>query len=125
MSSFDEVTVDDNAMKIYVGLPADEGPHPAMLVMCHGAGIDDFTKDRVDRLAEAGYVAAAPDMFHRIPEIKAGAEKRAKMTDAQIVNDIQATVDYLQGRPDVDASRIGIVGHCMGAFHFRAPSRVR
>ena len=120
MSSFEELTVDGNAMKTYVGLPAGKGPHPAMVVMCHGAGIDDFTKDRVDRLAQAGFAAAAPDVFHRILDITDGAEKRANMTDTQIANDINATVDYLLGRSDVDGSRLGIIGHCMGGrFSFQ------
>ena len=118
MSSFEELTVDGSTMQTYVGVPESQGshsgPHPAMVVMCHGAGIDDFTKDRVDRLAQAGFVAAAPDVFHRIPDITDPAEKRTNMTDTQIANDIKATISFLQGRSDVDGSRIGIVGHCMG-----------
>ena len=120
MSSFEELTVDGSQMRTYVGAPSGAGPHPAMIVMCHGAGIDDFTKDRVDRLAQAGYVTAAPNLFHKIPDITDPAEKRANMTDTRIVNDIKATVDYLQGCSDVDGSRIGIVGHCMGGrFSFQ------
>jgi carboxymethylenebutenolidase len=114
MSSIEELTVGGSAMKTYVGLPAGTGPHPAMVVMCHGAGIDEFTKDRVDQLAKAGYAAAAPDVFHRIPEITDSAEKRASMTDGEIADDINATVDFIQAHPNVDGSRIGIIGHCMG-----------
>lgn len=114
MSSIEELTVDGGAMKTYVATPAGTEPHPAMIVMCHGAGIDDFTKDRADQLAEAGFVAAAPDIFHRIPDITDGAEKRANMSDVQIANDIKTTEDFLLARSDVDGKRIGIIGHCMG-----------
>ncbi|MEQ8195423.1 MAG: dienelactone hydrolase family protein [Rhodospirillales bacterium] len=114
MAAYEEIIVDDNPSRLCVGVPPGKGPHPAMIVMCHGAGLDKFTEDRVDRLAEAGYVTAAPDVFHRIAHITDSAEKRANMTDTEIGNDIVATIDYLQARDDVDGSRIGIVGHCMG-----------
>jgi len=114
MSSFEELTVDGSQMKMYIGAPSEGGPHPAMIVMCHGAGIDGFTEDRVDQLAQAGYIAVAPDMFHRIPDITDGAEKRENMSDVEIANDIQVAEDYLLGRSDVDKARIGIIGHCMG-----------
>jgi carboxymethylenebutenolidase len=53
-------------------------------------------------------------MFHCIPDITDGAKKRDNLSDVEIANDIHATVDYVQGRSDVDGSRIGIIGHCMG-----------
>lgn len=114
MSSTEQLTVDGGTMRTYVAVPSGAGPHPAMVVMCHGAGIDEFTEDRVNQLAEAGFVAAAPDIFHRIPNITDGAEKRANMTDAGIADDINATIGFLQSHSDVDSSRIGIIGHCMG-----------
>jgi carboxymethylenebutenolidase len=114
MPQYEEIIVDGNPTRLCVGTPSGKGPHPAMVVMCHGAGLDGFTQDRVDQLAKAGYVTAAPDMFHRIPHITDSAEKRANMTDTEIANDIVATIDYLQARDDVDGTRIGIVGHCMG-----------
>ena len=114
MSSFEELTVDGSQMRLYVGAPSEAGPHSAVIVMCHGTGIDGFTEDRVDQLAQAGYVAVAPDMFHCIPDITDGAKKRDNLSDVEIANDIHATVDYVQGRSDVDGSRIGIIGHCMG-----------
>jgi pimeloyl-ACP methyl ester carboxylesterase len=33
---------------------------------------------------------------------------------AKFAEDLIASVDYLEGRPDVDATRIGVVGHSMG-----------
>ena len=64
MARFDTVEVGGSPMRICLGLPDHDGPAPLVVVMCHITGLDGFTEDRVDRLASAGYVAAAPDVFH-------------------------------------------------------------
>jgi carboxymethylenebutenolidase len=82
--------------------------------MFHRAGIDAFTKDRVDRLAAAGYAAAAPDLYHRLPDDMDEAVKMTSLKDVEVLADVQATVDHLRGLGTVDTERIAILGHCMG-----------
>ena len=64
MARFDTIDVGGKPMRICVASPAGNGPHAAVILMCHINGLDAFTEDRIDRLAAAGYVAAAPDIFH-------------------------------------------------------------
>jgi carboxymethylenebutenolidase len=61
MERTDSVVVDGSGMDVYVALPDGAGPHPGVLVTFHRGGLDQFTIDRVDRLAEAGFAACAPD----------------------------------------------------------------
>jgi len=67
-------------------------------------------------VAGEGFVAAAPDLYHRDPlDCKDDAPtRRMRLTDATVIADVNATVDYLQSRHFVDPTRIGIVGFCMG-----------
>ncbi|MEE9251002.1 MAG: dienelactone hydrolase family protein [Alphaproteobacteria bacterium] len=114
MSRYDEIEVGGSPMAIFLAAPEGPRPHPAVLLMCHGAGIDEFTRDVAERLAAAGYVAGAPDIFHRQPGIEDPVEKRANLKDSEIAADIDATVARLEGMADVQAGNLSILGHCMG-----------
>lgn len=114
MSQMESVTVDGSPMDVYVGIPSGSGPHPAVIVAHHRGGIDDFTKDRVDKLAAAGFAAAAPDLFHRTPKDADSDTKMANRKDPEIKADVNATVELLKGKGEVDGGKIAIMGHCMG-----------
>lgn len=108
------IPVGDDSMSLYLGVPDGKGPFPGVVVMFHRAGIDPFTKDRVDRLAAAGYVAAAPDLYHRLPETMDEPTKMTSLKDVEILADVQATVDYFGEIRIVRGDSLAILGHCMG-----------
>lgn len=114
MARFDTVEVGGAPMRICIAAPEGAGPHPAVIVMCHIGGLDAFTEDRVDRLAEAGYVAAAPDIFHYHDWIEERDKRRATLRDSRVLADIEATLFHIDGAESVDAGRTAILGHCMG-----------
>ncbi len=122
---WDTVTVEDGEMRCYVAEPAGGGPYPAVIVIHHAAGVDDFTRAMSDRLAAAGYVAVAPDLYHREdPNSSDDAMTRLRrLRDENIVKDGTAAIQHLRRLPSVDAGRIGSTGFCMGgrvAFLFAA-----
>ncbi len=115
MARFDTVHVNGSPMRVCIAAPAGGGgARPLVIVMCHIGGLDAFTEDRVDRLAAAGWVAAAPDVFHYHEWIEEREARRASLHDARIVDDIDAAIAHARASEEVDRSRTGIVGHCMG-----------
>src|SRR5918994_1210059 len=65
-SSWENVDVDDSTMRVYVSLPETDRPAPGVIVIQGQSGVEDFLE--VTRMiARQGYVAAAPDLFHRDP----------------------------------------------------------
>jgi len=114
MGTMTQIRVQDSAMDVYVDGPARSKPGPAIILMYHRGGIDEFTKHVVGRLVSAGYVVAAPEISHRCPQEIPIADRKALLKDAEVVADIQATLDYLRSRPDVAPDQIAIMGHCMG-----------
>jgi carboxymethylenebutenolidase len=118
MPSFtDKLTVGGHEMDMYASLPSGSGPHPAVVIAFHVGGLDEFDKVMADRLADAGYVAVVPDLFHRYtPEQLNGPrlERLGYLRDADIIADMNAAVDFLTANSSIDNERIGVTGFCMG-----------
>jgi len=78
-------------------------------------GLTDDTRLQADRLAAAGYLAVAPDLFARGGALRCvKATFSALMADeGQPFDDIEATRGWLGGRDDC-RGRTGVIGFCMG-----------
>ncbi len=109
-----QIAVDGAEMNVYMAEPDGAGPHPAILLTFHRGGVDEFTCTYIDDLAAAGYVAVAPNFYHRSPADSDSGEAQGRVIDAELVADIDATVAMLQGLSSVKSDAIGIVGHCFG-----------
>jgi carboxymethylenebutenolidase len=118
MPSFMEtIKVGEQDMPMYASVPSGSGPFPAVIVAHHAGGVDQFDKTICDRLAQEGYAAVCPDLFHRITEEmvqSTGKTRRELLQDPEIVTDVNATIEFLQKHPAIDNERIGITGFCMG-----------
>ena len=115
-SSWQQIESDNSMMRLHVSVPAGSGPLPGLVVIQHQGGVDEFVQNMTQRLAEAGYVAAAPDLYHRDgPDCKDDiVTRRSRLGDRRIVNDVNAVVTFLQRYPAVGGSRLGVIGFCMG-----------
>lgn len=114
--SWESATVDGSAMRLYLCRPDGNGPFPSVMVIQNQDGVAEFTQEMTRRVAEAGYVAVAPDLYHRNPpEINNDHAKRAAgRLDVNVHKDVGASIDFLKGCAGVDVNRLGIVGFCMG-----------
>lgn len=111
MATVESITSGGVPMDVYLAMPEGAGPFPAVVLAHHRGGIDDFTKDRADRLAAAGFIGAVPDLFHRMP---ADTENPIPLlNDKHIIEDLAATVDHLKGKSECNG-KLAIGGHCMG-----------
>ena len=115
-SFWDKLQVDGQDMNLYASIPTGSGPFPAVVVIQAAGGVNDFITTVSDRLAEEGYVAVAPDLFHRItdPSITDGITKAGQLSDPEIIADVNATVAFLRNHSAVDGEKIGVTGFCMG-----------
>jgi carboxymethylenebutenolidase len=116
-SSWETLQVNNSDMPVYMATPEGSGPFPAVVVIQAADGVDEFIQTIADRLADQGYAAVAPSLYHRTTEAieKAkGKTRRQLLDDPEIVADINATVTFMQQHPSVNGERIGITGFCMG-----------
>ena len=112
---WDTVNVDGQPMRVYLGVPEGAPRRAGLLVAQHGPGVDGFIQDAVNRLFRQGYVAAAPELFHRQPaEIKEGTSRVGLLKDDEIIADMNATLAHMKSIKGLAVGPIGIVGFCMG-----------
>lgn len=113
---WDTVQVDGAPMRCYVTVPDGSGPFPAVIVIQHAGGVDAFVQTMTDRIAEAGFVGVAPDLYHREDPSTADdpMTRMSRLRDRTIVADVSAAIEHAKALPEVRAERIGITGFCMG-----------
>ena len=116
VSSWESIKVDDGVMKLYVSRSDGSGPFPGIVVIQGQNGVNLFIEEITQKLAGAGYVAVAPDLYHSdSPDCRDdGPTRRARLRDVSVISDINATVEFLKRQRTVDGDRLGIIGFCMG-----------
>lgn len=96
------------------------GTGPGVIVMQEWWGLDPHLKQSVDRLADAGFVALAPDLYHGDlaghDEMDKAAELMTSLPPDRAARDMSGAVDFLAAHPAVTGERLGVVGFCMGGM---------
>jgi len=113
--SWKELKTESGVMRVHLSLPDGAGPFPGIVIIHNQGGINDILHLPAE-LASAGYAAAAPDMYYRdgIDCRDPAPTRRARLRDASVITDVNATVDFFKGQQGVDGARLGILGFCMG-----------
>lgn len=99
----------------YLALPA-RGSGPGVLVLQEWWGLVDHIRDVCDRLARAGFVALAPDLYRGESASDPDAAGRLMM-DLEIpraARDLDAAVTALLNETGTVGGSVGVVGFCMG-----------
>ena len=103
----------------YLALPAGRRG-PGVIVVQEWWGLDSGTKEMADRLAAAGFVALAPDLYHGKlaghTEMDKAGELMAAMPAERAARDMSAAVDYLADHDATSNDGIGVMGFCMGGL---------
>jgi carboxymethylenebutenolidase len=118
-----ELATHDGPMNAFLVKP-DQRPSAAMVVVQEAFGVNGHIQNICRRLAREGYVAIAPELFHRegqglvfgydeFPKLR---PIFAKMTNESILTDVGAALDALRASPDVDPTRVGVIGFCVGGL---------
>jgi carboxymethylenebutenolidase len=113
---------DGTRMAAYVARPEHGGPHPGLVVFQEAFGVNGHIRNVSDRFAAEGYVAIAPELFHRtapgfegsytdfpsvMPHLKAVTTETAEL-------DVRSAYEWLRSNAQVRANEISSVGFCMG-----------
>ncbi|MGB8475263.1 MAG: dienelactone hydrolase family protein [Candidatus Acidiferrum sp.] len=121
-SEYVELSVNDGTkMRAWTARPKEAGAHPGLLVFQEAFGVNAHIRDIAGRFAREGFVAVAPELFHRtgtgfeghyddfpgvMPHMKA-------LHDPSMAADLRSAYDWLRGAIGANLP-ISSVGYCMG-----------
>ncbi|MDR7082661.1 carboxymethylenebutenolidase [Arthrobacter ginsengisoli] len=99
----------------YLAEPAGNGPFPAVLMIHEAFGLNDISRRQADRLARAGYLTLAVDLFS-----DGGARRCLVSTMRSLMSgtgkaftDLAAAQAWLE-RSGRTNGKMGVIGFCMG-----------
>ncbi len=105
------------------GRPTSQPPLgvPAILLLHEWWGLNDQIKQVARRLAEAGFVALAPDLYSRCGHTVTADPQEASALMAALssqwaLRDLNGATQYLKARPFADPLRVGVIGFSMGGM---------
>ncbi|OGQ74054.1 MAG: hypothetical protein A3G40_00040 [Deltaproteobacteria bacterium RIFCSPLOWO2_12_FULL_57_22] len=120
-SSTLQVNTPDGTMETYEARQKEGGACPAIIVLMEAFGLNSHIKDITERIAREGYVAAAPDLYHReserlVPykELQKAIGLMNRLQDPKVMADVGAVISHLKSQSYVKGGAIGVTGFCMG-----------
>jgi len=115
-----QVPVVDGQLPAYYARPEGNGPYPVVLVIEEIFGVHDYIKDICRRLAKAGYLAVAPELYARLADLSQMTDVQqiirdviSKAPDAMVLSDLDSTAAWAAANGG-DARRLGVTGFCRG-----------
>lgn len=119
------ISVHGEPMQAYLAQPEAAGKYPAVLVLMEIFGVNSHIQDVANRLAAEGYIALAPNYYHRTTDnlelgytdrdVLAGRKHKEQTTRGNLLADLQASLDFLKTLPNFNpAGATGCVGFCFG-----------
>ncbi len=118
------VTVAAQTMGAYLARPSQPGSYPGVLVFMEIFGVNAHIREVTERVAAEGYVALAPDFFHRTgPGVEYGYDETGmseglkllgQLKADDMIADARASIAFLKRKAYVRGDRIGAVGFCVG-----------
>jgi carboxymethylenebutenolidase len=118
-----EVTIPaaDADLPGYRAMPATGQGFPVVLVVEEIFGVHEHIRDVCRRFAKLGYLAIAPELFARQGDVSKMADPQeimstvvAKVPDAQVMADLDATVAWVEKSGTGNPAKLGITGFCWG-----------
>ncbi|MBV9735466.1 MAG: dienelactone hydrolase family protein [Acidisphaera sp.] len=115
-----QIPVSDGHLPGYAARPDGAGPFPTILVIEEIFGVHEYVKDTCRRLAKAGYLAVAPELYARIADLSKMTDSAqifrdviSKAPDATFLADLDSTAAWAAANHG-DANRLGVMGFCRG-----------
>ncbi len=121
-SAYVQLSVNDGTtMRAWVARPKEEGARLGLLVFQEAFGVNAHIREVAERFAREGFVAVAPELFHRTgagfegryDDFPATMPHMKALNDSSMAADHRAAFDWLRATmgPEIP---VFAIGYCMG-----------
>jgi carboxymethylenebutenolidase len=114
---------DGRSVETFVAFPESKDKRPVVLVIHEIFGMSDWVQNLADELAEAGYIAIAPDLLSgagpnggrtsSFPDQSKVTEAVSHLNPDQVTADLNAVADYAKKLPASNGT-LFVTGYCWG-----------
>jgi carboxymethylenebutenolidase len=116
-----KIPVADGEIPAYRAAPSGEGPFPVVLVVQEIFGVHEHIRDVCRRLARAGYLAVAPELYARQGDVGRMTDIQeivgkvvSRVPDSQVMADLDAAAAWAAQHGKGDAAKLAVTGFCWG-----------
>ena len=121
-ASWETIDSGGSPMRLYVARPKSEARVPCIIVQQEAFGVNDYMQDVTHRFAALGYLAIAPELYHRTApgfigdynDLGTAMPHMKALTNPLIEEDMRASFAWLQQDAQADTDRTASVGFCLG-----------
>ena len=113
---------DGTSMAAFVARPKDSDKHPGIFIFQEAYGVNSHIRDVTKRFAREGFIAIAPELFHRTAhgfegdynDFNSTRVHTQALTNEGLLADINAINDWMHNNTKLLYDEIASVGFCMG-----------
>ena len=116
-----QIQTTDGDIPAYRAKPEQGTSLPVVLVVQEIFGVHEHIKDICRRFAKLGYLAIAPELYSRQGDVSNLSDSQeiisqvvSRVPDAQVLNDLDATVAWARESGEANVEKLGITGFCWG-----------
>lgn len=113
----------DRTVHCFLVFPEAKEKAPVVLVIHENRGLNDWARSLADQLAEAGYIAIAPDLLSGMgpdggktsdfPDRNAARDAIYQLSQEQVTADLNAVADFAKKIP-AGNGKVAVAGFCWG-----------
>jgi carboxymethylenebutenolidase len=108
----------NDTINAYFARPLGPGPFPAMVLLHHMPGWDEWYREATRKFAHHGYATISPNLYFRaghgtVEDVTAKVRGEGGVADDQVMGDLDGAVRYLRSLPYV-SGKVGVFGTCSG-----------
>jgi carboxymethylenebutenolidase len=112
---------DGKLINAYYARPMGSGPFPAIVLVHHLPGWDEFYRETARRFAQHGYITLSPNLYFdwgggTPDDAAAKARGAGGVSDDSVVGDCEGARKFLLAQPYANG-KVGIIGTCSGGRH--------
>ena len=105
----------------YYSRPLGGGSYPGIVLIPHGPGWDEFSRETARRFTEHGYSVLCPNIYERYgggtpKEVNAKVRAAGGVPDDSAMGDTAGALSFLRNQPNANG-KVGVIGMCSGGRH--------
>lgn len=108
-------------VQVYYSRPVGEGPFPALVLIPHMPGWDEFCREASRRFTQHGYSVVCPNIYKEFgdgtpSEVAGRAMKSGGVADSKVMEYTKDSLNFLKSQPEANG-KAGVIGMCSGGRH--------